>query len=48
MPEVVIPLHLKLMVGAAAGFVGTTAVFPIDVIKTRLQASSGELSTEAR
>ena len=42
MPEVAIPLHLKLMVGGAAGLVGTTAVFPVDVVKTRLQASSGE------
>lgn len=37
-----LPLHIKLMVGAVAGAVGTSVIFPIDMIKTRLQASVGK------
>jgi solute carrier family 25 aspartate/glutamate transporter 12/13 len=33
-----LPLHLKLVVGALAGAFGTTCIFPIDMIKTRLQS----------
>jgi solute carrier family 25 aspartate/glutamate transporter 12/13 len=36
-----VPLHLKLMVGAVAGVIGTSCIFPIDMVKTRLQASKG-------
>eukprot|EP00607_Mallomonas_marina_P007576 CAMPEP_0182417416 /NCGR_PEP_ID=MMETSP1167-20130531/1867_1 /TAXON_ID=2988 /ORGANISM="Mallomonas Sp, Strain CCMP3275" /LENGTH=290 /DNA_ID=CAMNT_0024590983 /DNA_START=68 /DNA_END=940 /DNA_ORIENTATION=- len=35
-----LPLPVKLVVGAAAGVVGTTCIFPIDMVKTRLQASA--------
>jgi hypothetical protein len=35
--DITIPMHQKLMVGAAAGVIGTSCVFPIDVCKTRLQ-----------
>lgn len=34
-----LPLPVKLVVGAAAGVVGTTAIFPVDMVKTRLQAT---------
>ena len=36
-----LPLPMKLVVGAVAGAVGTSGIFPIDMVKTRLQASSG-------
>eukprot|EP01038_Epipyxis_sp_PR26KG_P012840 gene12840-17214_t len=36
-----LPLPTKLVVGAVAGMVGTTCIFPIDMVKTRLMASSG-------
>ena len=31
---------MKLAVGGAAGIFGTSIIYPIDVVKTRLQASS--------
>lgn len=34
-----LPLPIKLVVGAVAGVVGTCCIYPIDIIKTRLQAS---------
>ena len=36
-----LPLPTKLAVGAVAGIVGTTCIYPIDIVKTRLQASKG-------
>jgi len=40
-----LPLPVKLVVGAVAGVVGTTCIFPIDMVKTRLQASNGTLGS---
>jgi len=37
--DVKLPMSEKLMVGAVAGVVGTSAIFPLDTIKTRLQAA---------
>ena len=34
-----LPLPIKLVVGAVAGIVGTSCIYPIDMIKTRLQSS---------
>lgn len=34
-----LPIHIKLVVGAIAGAVGTSCIFPIDMIKTRLQSA---------
>ena len=39
-----LPIPVKLTVGAMAGAFGTSCIFPIDMIKTRLQASSGRYS----
>ena len=36
-----LPIPVKLTVGAMAGAFGTTCIFPIDMVKTRLQASTG-------
>lgn len=33
-----LPLQYKLVTGAAAGIVGTSCIFPLDMIKTRLQS----------
>jgi len=38
-----LPLHIKLAVGAVAGVIGTSCIFPIDTVKTRLQASQTKL-----
>jgi len=35
-----VPLPLKLVVGACAGAFGTSCIYPIDMVKTRLQASA--------
>lgn len=35
--DVQIPFVTKLVTGAVAGIVGTCCVFPIDIVKTRLQ-----------
>ena len=35
-----LPLPIKLGVGAIAGIIGTSCIFPIDMIKTRMQASA--------
>ena len=35
-----LPLPIKLAVGAVAGCTGTSIIFPIDMVKTRLQASA--------
>lgn len=34
-----LPLEQKLAVGAVAGIVGTSCIYPLDMVKTRLQAS---------
>ena len=39
-----LPIHIKLVVGAVAGAFGTTCIFPIDMIKTRLQSSGQGIS----
>lgn len=35
-----VPLAAKLVVGAVAGVVGTVCIFPIDMVKTRLQSGN--------
>jgi len=37
-PKYKLPMQQKLVVGAIAGVVGTKAIFPLDMVKTRLQA----------
>eukprot|EP01036_Dinobryon_divergens_P027510 gene27510-36299_t len=39
-----LPLPIKLSVGAVAGVIGTSCIFPIDMVKTRLQASASKYS----
>src|SRR3989338_5437320 len=34
-------IHVKIVVGAVAGIIGTLSIFPVDMVKTRLQASKG-------
>lgn len=41
-------LHGKLVSGAVAGIIGTLTIFPLDFIKTHLQASSMDLQTLIR
>uniref|UniRef100_A0A7S1CAX8 Uncharacterized protein n=1 Tax=Bicosoecida sp. CB-2014 TaxID=1486930 RepID=A0A7S1CAX8_9STRA len=36
--DIKIPLPAKLVVGAIAGIVGTSAAFPLDMVKTRMQS----------
>ena len=36
----VLPLPVKLATGAVAGAFGTSCIFPIDMVKTRLQSSN--------
>ena len=43
--DIKIPMHQKLMVGAAAGAIGTCCIFPIDVAKTRLQNQAPDPKT---
>ncbi|KNC86199.1 hypothetical protein SARC_01636 [Sphaeroforma arctica JP610] len=40
-----IPMTQKLAVGALAGVVGTCFIFPVDVVKTRLQAQKPDVKT---
>lgn len=35
-----IPMHQRMMVGSIAGVVGTSIIFPVDTVKTRVQASN--------
>lgn len=37
--DIKLPLYNKLIVGGIAGVIGTTCIFPLDMVKTRLQAS---------
>lgn len=39
-----VPLHWKLLVGAVSGGIGMVAIYPIDMMKTRLQATQTPLS----
>ncbi|RYZ16325.1 MAG: solute carrier family 25 protein, partial [Myxococcaceae bacterium] len=39
-----LPLWHKLLVGASAGIVGTSLIYPLDILKTRLQSSPTRLS----
>jgi len=43
--KIKLPLYNKLIVGGIAGIVGTTCIFPLDMVKTRLQASGQGGST---
>jgi solute carrier family 25 aspartate/glutamate transporter 12/13 len=43
-----VPLYQKMLVGGVSGVIGLSTVFPIDLIKTRLQISNGGLSSVCR
>lgn len=43
-PPKTVTLPQKLAVGASAGILGTSIIYPIDVLKTKLQSSSQRLS----
>jgi len=43
MRQTKLPIPHKIVVGALAGIVGTTTIYPLDMIKTRLQTSQGSL-----
>eukprot|EP00640_Fibrocapsa_japonica_P003588 CAMPEP_0113935608 /NCGR_PEP_ID=MMETSP1339-20121228/2731_1 /TAXON_ID=94617 /ORGANISM="Fibrocapsa japonica" /LENGTH=292 /DNA_ID=CAMNT_0000937821 /DNA_START=157 /DNA_END=1035 /DNA_ORIENTATION=- /assembly_acc=CAM_ASM_000762 len=45
MRETKLPIPYKVVVGAIAGIVGTTAIFPLDMVKTRLQAGKGNFTS---
>ena len=38
--EVLVPWYYKLMVGGAAGIIGTSVIFPMDTVKTRMMRGS--------
>ncbi len=40
-----VPLHQKMVVGALSGVIGMSAVFPVDLVKTRLQLLSKAAAT---
>ena len=40
-PAVLVPLWAKIIAGGTAGVIGTSIIFPIDMVKTRLQNASG-------
>ena len=42
-----VPLHQKMVVGALSGVIGMSAVFPVDLVKTRLQVLSKAAATAA-
>lgn len=42
-PKQQLPFRMKLLGGAFAGVVGTSCVYPLDVVKTRMQASKGPM-----
>jgi solute carrier family 25 aspartate/glutamate transporter 12/13 len=42
-----VPFVFKLQAAAAAGIIGTSAVFPIDLVKTRLQAAAKAATSAA-
>lgn len=47
-PKNVVPLPAKLLVGGLAGVLGTSIIFPLDMVKTRMQnMKSGTSSTPA-
>ena len=43
-----VPLYQKMLVGGISGVIGLSTVFPIDLIKTRLQISNVGLSSVCR
>ena len=43
-----VPLYQKMLVGGISGVIGLSTVFPVDLIKTRLQISDAGLSSVCR